>query len=120
MANIGEGVDVLLGMKFMYSAGVRPCAREGLVQLPDEENILLSGRDLAHTRGGLDIPIRPDEKPYLRPGEPVIVRIRYGHSSPRRDVVWAGRGDRWVTQIIYSAKSWPSAVKVVNVSSKDV
>ncbi|OWY98999.1 hypothetical protein PHMEG_00030084 [Phytophthora megakarya] len=27
--NIGEGVDVLLGMNFMYSAGVRLCIREG-------------------------------------------------------------------------------------------
>jgi hypothetical protein len=32
--------------------------------------------------------------------------------------VWAGRGDRWVTQIIYAARSWASAVKVVNISTK--
>ncbi|GMF64243.1 unnamed protein product [Phytophthora fragariaefolia] len=37
VANIGEGVDVLLGMNFMYSAGVWLCAQEGLVRLPDEE-----------------------------------------------------------------------------------
>ncbi|KAK1930576.1 hypothetical protein P3T76_013898 [Phytophthora citrophthora] len=44
VANIGEGVDVLLGIDFMYSAGVRLCVREGLVQLPDKENVMLSGR----------------------------------------------------------------------------
>ncbi|OWY93369.1 Aspartic protease, partial [Phytophthora megakarya] len=32
------------------------------------------------------------------------------------EVVWAGRGDRWVTQVIYAAKSWTVAVKVVNIS----
>ncbi|GMF19437.1 unnamed protein product [Phytophthora fragariaefolia] len=48
VANIGEGVDVLLGMNFMYSAGVRLCAREGLVKLPDEETVLLAGRAVPH------------------------------------------------------------------------
>ncbi|GMF52897.1 unnamed protein product [Phytophthora fragariaefolia] len=90
VANIGEGVDVLLGMNFMFSAGVRLSTREGLVQLPDEETILMyGGHD--RSRMGLDIP---------------------------REVVWAGRGDRWVTKIIYASKSWPTTVKVVNISHK--
>ncbi|GMF50470.1 unnamed protein product [Phytophthora fragariaefolia] len=54
VANIGEGVDVLLGMNFMYSAGVRLCAREGLVKLPDEETVLLAGRTAGHMGRGLD------------------------------------------------------------------
>ncbi|POM69924.1 Aspartic protease, partial [Phytophthora palmivora] len=41
-------------------------------------------------------------------------------TNPQREVVWAGRGDRWVTRLIYAAKSWPVAVKVVNISDKDV
>ncbi|ETP54596.1 hypothetical protein F442_00734, partial [Phytophthora nicotianae P10297] len=41
VANIGEGVDVLLGMDFMFSAGVRLGIREGLVRLPNEENLLM-------------------------------------------------------------------------------
>ncbi|GMF36809.1 unnamed protein product [Phytophthora fragariaefolia] len=41
-ANIGEGVDVLLGMNFIYFAGAKLCAREGLVKLPDEETVLRS------------------------------------------------------------------------------
>ncbi|POM74848.1 Hypothetical protein PHPALM_8129, partial [Phytophthora palmivora] len=43
VTNIGEGVDVLLGMDFMYSAGVRLCIREGTVALPDEESVLMYG-----------------------------------------------------------------------------
>ncbi|OWY94364.1 hypothetical protein PHMEG_00035929 [Phytophthora megakarya] len=37
VSNIGGSLDVLLGMNFMFSAGVRLCVKEGLVQLPDEE-----------------------------------------------------------------------------------
>ncbi|GMF45643.1 unnamed protein product [Phytophthora fragariaefolia] len=120
VANIGEGVDVLLGMNFMYSAGVRLCAREGLVKLPDIETVLLAGRTADHMGRGLDLAITPKTCLYLDPGESAVVRIEYGQSNPRREVVWAGRGDRWVTQIIYAAKSWPVAVKVVNISDKTV
>jgi hypothetical protein len=117
VANIGEGVDVLLGMNFMFSAGVRLSTREGLVMLPDEETILMyGGPDRSHM--GLDLPVRPTETLYLRPGDSTIVRIRYGQSNPQREVIWAGRGDRWVTKVIYAAKSWPVAIKVVNISDK--
>ncbi|GMF46190.1 unnamed protein product [Phytophthora fragariaefolia] len=117
---IGEGVDVLLGMNFMYSAGVRLCAREGLVKLPDEETVLLAGRTADHMGRGLDLAITSKTCLYLGPGESAVVWIDYGQSNPQREVVWAGRGDRWVTQIIYAAKSWPVAVKVVNTSDKTV
>ncbi|GMF17877.1 unnamed protein product [Phytophthora lilii] len=120
VGNIGEGLDVLLGMNFMYSAGVRLCAREGMVQLPDEETVLLSGRGLSQRRQGLDLPVTAHESLYLRPGEHAIIRIQYGQSNPQREVVWAGRGDRWMTQIIYAVKSWPVAVKVVNISPRNV
>jgi hypothetical protein len=48
------------------------------------------------------------------------LQIKYGQSNPQKEVVWAGRGDRWVTQIIYAAKGWPVAVKVVNISKRIV
>ncbi|GMF61148.1 unnamed protein product [Phytophthora fragariaefolia] len=117
VANIGEGVDVLLGMNFMFSAGVRLSTREGLIQLPDEETFLMYGGP-DRSRVGLDIPVRPTETLFLEPGRSAVVRIHYGQSNPQREVVWAGRGDRWVTKIIYASKSWPTAVKVVNISDK--
>ncbi|GMF22017.1 unnamed protein product [Phytophthora fragariaefolia] len=120
VANIGEGVDVLLGMNVMHSAGVRLCAREGLVKLPDEETVLLAGRTADHMGRGLDLAITPKTCLYLGPGESAVVRIDYGQSNPQREVVWAGRGDRWVTQIIYAAKAWSVAVKAVNISDKPV
>ncbi|POM58908.1 Hypothetical protein PHPALM_36375, partial [Phytophthora palmivora] len=41
VANIGEGIDVLLGMGFMFAAGVRISTREGLVSLPDEVVVMM-------------------------------------------------------------------------------
>ncbi|GMF41639.1 unnamed protein product [Phytophthora fragariaefolia] len=93
VANIGEDVDVLLGMDVMSCAGVQLCIQEGLVVLPDEESILMYG-DVILKRQGLDLPITPSFGLHLRPGERATARIRYGQGNPLRDVVWAGRGDR--------------------------
>ncbi|OWZ10343.1 hypothetical protein PHMEG_00016818 [Phytophthora megakarya] len=108
LANIGEGLEVLLGMDFMYAAGMRLCIREGLVRMTDEEMVVMcTGPN--RERVGQDVPVHPDETLHLQPGEHAI-------TNPQRKVVWAGRGDRWVTQVIYAAKSWAVAVKVVNIS----
>ncbi|GMF23855.1 unnamed protein product [Phytophthora fragariaefolia] len=120
VANIDEGVDVLLGMNFMYSAGVKLCAREGLVKPPDEETVLLAGRTADPMGRGLDLAVTPKTCLYLDSGESAVIRIDYGQSNPQREVVWAGQGDRWVTQFIYAARSWPVAVKLVNISDKTV
>ncbi|KAE9180622.1 hypothetical protein PF004_g24787 [Phytophthora fragariae] len=40
--------------------------------------------------------------------------------DPHKDVVWAGRGDRWVTKLIFASRSYPVAVKVVNISDKNL
>ncbi|KAK1940726.1 Retrovirus-related Pol polyprotein from transposon opus [Phytophthora citrophthora] len=118
VANIGEGIDVLLGMGFMFAAGVRISAREGLVSLPDEVVVMMCnwepGDHIGRNRS-----VRPDEAVLLSPGEEFVVRIDYGPTNPQREVVWAGRGDRWVTQLIYAARSWPVAVRVVNISDKN-
>ncbi|GMG17973.1 unnamed protein product [Phytophthora fragariaefolia] len=74
VANIGEGVDVLLDMNFMFSAGVRLSTREGLIQLPDEEAILMFGGP-DRSRMGLDIPVRPTETLFLELGRSAVVRL---------------------------------------------
>ncbi|POM59766.1 reverse transcriptase [Phytophthora palmivora] len=99
VANIGEGIDVLLGMGFMFAAGVRVSTREGMVSLPNEVVVMMCNWE---------------------PGDHIgRSRIDYGPTNPQREVVWAGRGDRWVTQLIYAARSWPVAVRVVNISDKN-
>ncbi|OWY92041.1 Aspartic protease [Phytophthora megakarya] len=68
----------------------------------------------------MDLPVCPEESTHLRPGQDAIVRIRYGQSNPQRELVWAGRGKNWVTKVLYSTRSWATAVKVVNVSDQNV
>ncbi|POM60639.1 hypothetical protein PHPALM_30480 [Phytophthora palmivora] len=104
VTNIGEGVDVLLGMDFMYSAGVRLCIREGTVALPEEESVLMYGYMVRKHRER-NIPITPLQDVHLRPGEHVNVKIR---------------GGQWVTQVLYGAKSWAVALMVMNISNEDL
>ncbi|OWZ13488.1 hypothetical protein PHMEG_00013175 [Phytophthora megakarya] len=54
--NIGEGVDILLDMNFLYSARVRLCIHEGLVKLPDEGNVVMYD-DVPRKRRGLELPV---------------------------------------------------------------
>ncbi|OWY90323.1 LOW QUALITY PROTEIN: Aspartic protease, partial [Phytophthora megakarya] len=63
----------------------------------------------------VDLPVTSPENLYLMPGEHAVVRIQYGHTN-RSSV---GR-TRWVTKIVYQARSWPVAIKVVNVSKHSV
>ncbi|KAK1930513.1 Retrovirus-related Pol polyprotein from transposon 17.6 [Phytophthora citrophthora] len=118
VANIGEGIDALLGMGFMFAAGLRISAREGLVLLPDEVVVMMCNWEPGDYIGRNES-VRPSEAVLLSPGEEVVVRIDYGPTNPQREVVWAGRGDHWVTQLIYAARSWPVAVRVVNISDKN-
>ncbi|OWZ01687.1 hypothetical protein PHMEG_00026874 [Phytophthora megakarya] len=103
VGNIGEGVDVLLGMNVIHSAGVRLCIREGLVRLPDEDTVVMSDDNLKSR--DMDLPVCPEENIHLRPGQDAIVRIR---------------AEIWVTKVLYSARSWATAVKVVSVSDPNV
>ncbi|OWZ07056.1 hypothetical protein PHMEG_00020602 [Phytophthora megakarya] len=109
IGNIGEGVDVLLGMNFMYSTGFRLCIREGLAKLPDEDNVVMHD-DVPRKRRGLELPVCAMESLYLRPGEAAVVKMEYGQTNPQREVVWAGRGKRWVTEILFGVRSWATAV----------
>ncbi|OWY96991.1 hypothetical protein PHMEG_00032592 [Phytophthora megakarya] len=109
IGNIGEGVDVLLGMNFMYSEGVRLSIREELVKLPDEENAVMYD-DVPRKRRGLELPVCAKESLYLRPGEAAVVKIEYGQTNPQREAVWAGRGKIWVTEILFGVRSWATAI----------
>ncbi|KAE9202626.1 hypothetical protein PF002_g21188 [Phytophthora fragariae] len=120
VANIGEGIDTFLGMDFMYSAGVQICVREGLVKVPDEETILLNRGGAIRKSQGLDLAVTPDYTARFLPERSVVVQIHYAQMDPHRDVVWAGRGDRWVTKLIFASRSYSVAAKVVNISDKSL
>ncbi|OWZ17568.1 hypothetical protein PHMEG_0008484 [Phytophthora megakarya] len=94
---IGEGVGVHLGMDFVFSAGVRLLIRNGM-------GYTIRKREYR------DIPVCPLRGLNLRPGEHANVVIRYGQCR---------RGDLWVTQIVYGARSGAVAIKEVNVSDRE-
>ncbi|OWY98647.1 hypothetical protein PHMEG_00030538 [Phytophthora megakarya] len=85
VTTIGEGVDVLLGIDFMCSTGVRLGIREGMVGLPDEESILMYVYTIRN-REYRDIPVCPLRGLHLRPGEHANVAIQYGQCRQLQDV----------------------------------
>ncbi|KAE9318725.1 hypothetical protein PR003_g18165 [Phytophthora rubi] len=117
VGNIGAGLDCLLGMDFMVAAGVRICAREGVVRLPDEESLLLvGGPEINHV--GLEVDVSLTEPVWLQPGRSVTIPVKYYQAKPNKVQEWAGRSDQWVTQFIYGPGRKPRAVKVVNISGR--
>ncbi|KAE9272198.1 hypothetical protein PR003_g30280, partial [Phytophthora rubi] len=104
-------------MDFMIAAGVRLCARKGVVRLPDEESLfLVGGTELDHV--GLEIDVSLAETIRLQPGRSVILPVKYHQAEPDKTVAWAGRGGQWVTQFIHGSGRKPKAVKVVNISDQ--
>ncbi|OWZ13854.1 hypothetical protein PHMEG_00012754 [Phytophthora megakarya] len=109
VGNIEAGVDCLLGMDFMMSAGVRLCVHEGVVKLPDEESLLLvGGPEFDHL--GMDL-----SHGYAL--ERLVVPIQYGRANPEFLEFWAGHGETWVTRFICGVHRRPKAVEIVNVSN---
>ncbi|KAL3661212.1 hypothetical protein V7S43_013819 [Phytophthora oleae] len=78
VANIGEGIDVLLGMGLIFAAGFRISVREGLVPLPDEVVVMMCSWEPGDLIGR-NRAIRPSESVLLSPGEEFVVRIDYGY-----------------------------------------
>ncbi|OWY93290.1 hypothetical protein PHMEG_00037369, partial [Phytophthora megakarya] len=102
-------------MNFMVAAGVRLCAHEGEVVLPDEERILLvGGPKRSHLGRAIDVSIH--ESLWLAPGDSKYIPIRTSEPDLESMDVWVSRGDRWVTLVVFSAKRVPVAVRVVNIS----
>jgi hypothetical protein len=119
VGNIGEGIECLLGVDFMTAAGVRLSLQDHSVHLPDEEPLPLVS-DFQNLGRPKTIEIDVLEDHYLKPGEFVSVPVKFGSLNPRGTHLWALRGERWVTSIIYDAAKVPIAIKVVNVSDRTV
>ncbi|OWZ20216.1 LOW QUALITY PROTEIN: hypothetical protein PHMEG_0005398 [Phytophthora megakarya] len=102
VANIGDGLDVLLVMDFMFRAGVRVCVQEGVM---DEESILMYD-DAVKAPEAVDVPVTSPENFNTQ-----SCACTY-ESRMRSRLGWT----RWVTKIVYQARSWSVAIKVVNVS----
>ncbi|KAJ0390282.1 hypothetical protein ATCC90586_011834 [Pythium insidiosum] len=85
--NIGEGVQCLLGMDFMVSAGVRLSAFDGMVRLPNEESVRLVSSS-PFPKLPKKIPICTQEDISIGAGRPKSIRIT---NVTQRPIVVTGR-----------------------------
>jgi hypothetical protein len=116
--NVGDVIQCLLGMNFMYSAGPRQSTREGVVRLPDEESIpLRSTGSRPKLRKRTPVCVQGDL--YLPAGRPAVVRVIYGRDDPNL-VVWLRRGKEWLPSVITNASGRPDGIRLVNVSGQAV
>ena len=110
VGEIGGDVDCLLGMDFMTAAGVRICAHEGTVQLPDEERIPLAASG-PRPRLPARFSVWNDDTIYLGPGASTGVNVPWAQA--RRScgnaslVTWMFRGKGWVTSLQEGANGQP-------------
>ncbi|OWZ17598.1 hypothetical protein PHMEG_0008435 [Phytophthora megakarya] len=112
VGNIGQCIDVFLGMNFMGAVGVRLCAHEGEVVLPDEERILLvGGPKRSHLGQTIDVSIH--ESLWLTPEDSKPSPRFYGQ-------VGQSGGDRWVTLVVFNTKGVPVAARMVNITRRPV
>ncbi|KAJ0390940.1 hypothetical protein P43SY_011043 [Pythium insidiosum] len=117
--NIGDGIDCLLGMDFMVSAGVRLSAYEGTVRLPDEESIPLVASGPRPTRS-TKIEVCSASPLHAIPGMTAVVPIVYGRRFAQKLQVWLCRGPNWLTTLVIDEEGRPKSVRVANISAKPV
>ncbi|OWY97808.1 hypothetical protein PHMEG_00031571 [Phytophthora megakarya] len=117
VGNIDQGTNILLGMNLMVAAGVRLCAHEGEVVLPDEERILLVG-DPKRSHLGRTIDVSIHESLWLAPGDSKYIPIRTSEPDLESMDVWVSRGNRWVTLVVFSTKRVLVAARVVNIARR--
>ncbi|OWY91314.1 hypothetical protein PHMEG_00040153, partial [Phytophthora megakarya] len=107
VTNIGEEVDVHLGMDFMFSAGVRLGICEGMVGLPDEESILIIE---TFRSAPFEDCICDMENMQMWPSD--MDNVTRSKMSYGQDEVIGGSPK-------LSMAHWAVAIKVVNVSDRD-
>jgi hypothetical protein len=81
VGNIGDGIECLLGVDFMTSAGVRVSLQDRSVHLPDEERLPLVS-DLPSPKRPKSVEINVLEDHYLKPGEFVSVPVKFRSLDP--------------------------------------
>ncbi|OWZ02027.1 LOW QUALITY PROTEIN: reverse transcriptase [Phytophthora megakarya] len=115
VTNIGEGVDVLLGIDFMFSAGVRLGIREGMVGLSDEESILMYGYTIRR-REYRDIPVCPFEDCICDPENVQTWPSNMDNVARSKMSYGQTRGSVGHPNLLFSTQD---PIKVVNVSDRD-
>ncbi|CAI5746914.1 unnamed protein product [Peronospora destructor] len=110
-----SGQEAILGMDFMVPAGIRLDLADGTLTLPDEVQILLSGRRPLY--GGKIHMINADDQYVMIPvGDSAEVKISLGSSNAK---LWVTRGPTWVPTVT-SGPGRKKYLQLTNISDRDV
>lgn len=119
VGNIGKGMDCLLGMDFMMSAGVPLCTAIRAVHLPDEEAIPLAGES-GRPPFRIDVPVLAPNFRIIRSGDSITVPIRPGRHDLAALELWVNRERNWLTFALLDGSGVSSAVRVSNATFQSI
>jgi hypothetical protein len=110
------GVDLLLGVDFLMSAGIRLDLYSGREILPDEIRIPLSNiKDVHENTMARRYMIGPVEDLFIPSHGSEFFRVRLP-KDPAGLVLWVSRGKRWVPTVVYTKTGEPKYIRITNIS----
>lgn len=110
------GVDLLLGVDFLMSAGIRLDLYSGRAILPDEIRVPLSNiKDVHENTMARRYMIGPVEDLFIPSHGSEIFRVRLP-KDPVGLVLWVSRGKRWVPTVVYTKTGEPKYIRITNIS----
>ncbi|KAH9068963.1 hypothetical protein Ae201684P_004660 [Aphanomyces euteiches] len=113
------GFDAILGMDFLFRAGVMVDASRRELNLPEGEYVELHDQPVRYSRGYMNY-VRLNRDVSILPGGSVVVPLpKLREGMPETLEYWVHRDVRWITTALNSENK-PAAYKVTNVSERNV
>ncbi|KAF0721112.1 hypothetical protein Ae201684_019225, partial [Aphanomyces euteiches] len=113
------GFDAILGMDFLFRAGVMVDASHRELNLPEGEYVELHDQPVRYSRGYMNY-VRLNRDVSIPPGGSVVVPLpKLREGMPETLEYWVHRDVRWITTALNSENK-PAAYKVTNVSERNV
>jgi ribonuclease HI len=112
--------ELILGVDFLMSAGIRLDLYAGRALLPDEICISLNNvADTSENRSASRIMVSPANTMLVGVGETKCFRIQVPKELDQHEL-WVTRKPKWIPTIIKTKTGVPRYIKVTNVSEKEV
>ena len=112
------GVDLLLGVDFLMSAGIRLDLYLGRATLPDEVRIPLNNvRDAKENQAATRVRVGPTQTLQVPANGTVYFRIRLP-ANWKDLVLWVGRKPHWVPTVVRTKTGTPRYIRVNNLSDQ--
>ncbi|KAH9107491.1 hypothetical protein AeMF1_017176 [Aphanomyces euteiches] len=113
------GFDAILGMDFLFRAGVMVDASRRELNLPEGEYVELHDQPVRYSRGYMNY-VRLNRDVNIPPGGSVVVPLpKLREGMPETLEYWVHREVRWITTALNSENK-PAAYEVTNVSERNV